>query len=218
MDAWLHDLRVGWGERARRSAGEVAPAIALGTHGDLHAVGRRLAAGGHAHEEVLAWCTQLARRSRRFRTRLECGGIVQLTEGWAEGALRESFGQRSIAPVEVMRLRVQQRAASNNVGGAASAHPLALVVIEAHGPNDCQARVSEHAREVFSAGETIAATATGLVLVLVRRDHAARGRTLRLLDAMRLDDQLRGTTVRVWIEPLAMSAEHLDSHLLGLVS
>jgi hypothetical protein len=35
---------------------------------------------------------------------------------------------------------------------------------------------------------------------------------------MRHDDQLRGTPVRVWIEPLAMTAEHVDSHLLGLAS
>jgi hypothetical protein len=218
MGAWLHDILVGWGERAGRAAGEVAPMIALGTTGDLHTVGRRLAADGHALEEILAWCTHLARRSRRFRTQLECGGVVQLANGWAEAALRQSFGLHAVAPVEVMRLRVQQQAARINSDGSASAHPLALVVIEVHGPASSQERVSEHAREVFSAGETLAATATGLVLVLVRRDHAVRRRSVRLLDAMRADEQLRGTTVRVWIEPLAMAAEHLDSHLLGLVS
>ena len=30
--------------------------------------------------------------------------------------------------------------------------------------------------------------------------------------------RLDGTPVRVWVEPLAMSADHLDSHLLGLAS
>ncbi len=217
MNGWLHDLRVGWGQHAHDAASEVSPAIALGKFGDLHTIGRSMAAAGSTLEEVLAWYTHLSTRSRRFRRVFEQGGLVNLASGWAEGALQKSFDLQSPAPVDLLRLRAQQ-AASSSRGGEASAHPLALVVIEAQGPAGCQARVSEHAREVFNAGETMAATAPGVVLVLVHRNQAARGRSLRLLDAMRLDDQLRGTTVRVWIEPLAMSAEHLDSHLLGLVS
>jgi hypothetical protein len=218
MDAWLHDLWVGWGERAHRAASEVSPVIALGQLGDLHTVGRQLAAGGHGLEELLAWCGQLATRSRSFRRLLEGGGVVTLANGWAEGALQQSFGAQAVAPLEMLRMCVQQHATASTRGGDASAPPLALVVIEAEGPAGCQARVAEHARTAFSAGETMAATATGKVLVLVRREHAVRRRTLRLMDAMRLDDQLHGITIRVWIEPLAMAAEHFESHLVGLVS
>ena len=62
------------------------------------------------------------------------------------------------------------------------------------------------------------ATPSGKLLVLVRRDDGLRSRTLRLADAMRHDDQLDGPPVRVWIEPLSMAAEHIDSHLVGLAS
>ena len=57
-----------------------------------------------------------------------------------------------------------------------------------------------------------------LEVVLMRRDDGLRSRTLRLADAMRHDDQLDGPPVRVWIEPLSMAAEHIDSHLVGLAS
>ena len=218
MDAWLHDLWVGWGERARRAASEVSPVIALGHVGDLHTVGRHLAADGHGLEEVLAWCGHLATRSRRFRNLLERGGVIKLANGWAEGALQQSFGVQSVAPLEVLRLRLQQQSSAHSAGGEVSTHPLALVVIETDGPAGCHSRLAEHARDAFSAGETMAVTATGKVMIVVRRDHAVRRRTLRLMDAMQLDDQLLGSTVRVWIEPLATATEHFDSHLVGLVS
>ena len=218
MDTWLHDLRVGWGERAHRSASAISPVVALGQVGDLHTIGHQLAADGHALDDVLAWFRALATHSRQFRHLLERGGVVNLASGWAEGVLQQDYGTHSVAPFEVLRLRLQQQVALTRSLGEAPGTRLALVVVEADGSADCVARVAQHARDTFSTGETMAATPTGKFLVLVHRDHDVRRRTLRLTDAMRHDDQLRGTPVRVWIEPLAMAAEHVDSHLLGLAS
>lgn len=218
MASWLHDLRVGWGERAHRSASAISPVVALGQVGDLHTIGQQLAVDGHSLDDVLAWFHELARHSRQFRHLLERGGVVNLASGWAEGVLQQDYGTHSVAPFEVLRLRLQQQVALANSLGEAPGNRLALVVVEAGGAGDCVARVAQHARDTFRGGETMAATPTGKFLVLVHRDHDVQRRTLRLTDAMRHDDQLRGTPVRVWIEPLAMAAEHIDSHLLGLAS
>lgn len=218
IDAWLHDLRVGWGDRAARSASTIAPALALGRCCDLHGIGHALAADGHPLDDVLAWFRLLAGRSRAIRQALAQGGIEHLAEGWADGVLHEEMGRSAVAPFEVLRLRVRQQMEHSRSLDEAPGQQLALVVIETDGTSGCTARAARHARDAFNAGETMAATTTGKLLVLVRRDHDVRRRTLHLTEALRLDDQFRSTPVRVWIEPLAMSAEHVDSHLLGLAS
>ena len=218
LDAWLHDLRVGWGERAYRSVSAISPVLALGNVGDLHTIGHQLASEGHALDDVLSWFDLLATQSRPVRNMLQQGGVVNLASGWADGVLHHEFGAHSVAPFEVLRLRLRQQVELTHSLGEAPGRHLALVVIETDGSTDCAARVARHARDTFSAGETMAATPTGKLLILVHRDHDVRRRTLRLTDAMRHDDHLRGTPVRVWIEPLAMAAEHVDSHLLGLAS
>jgi hypothetical protein len=218
LDAWLNDLRVGWGERASRSASAVTPLIALGQIGDLHTIGQHFATEGHRLDEVLAWFHLLAARSRPIRQMLDCGGVINLAGGWADGVLHYDFGASAVAPFEVLRLRVQQQVELVRSLGESPGRHYALVVIEAASKLDCAARVAQHARGIFSTGETMASTPSGKLLVLVHRDDDVRRRTLRLTDALRQDDQLRGTPVRVWIEPLAMSAEHVDSHLLGLAS
>ncbi|MGB8857672.1 MAG: hypothetical protein WCC60_00375 [Ilumatobacteraceae bacterium] len=218
LDAWLHDLRVGWGERAFRSVDAITPVVAVGQLGDLHTIGHHLATEGQQLDDVLTWFRLLATRSRAFRHLLERGGIINLASGWADGVLHQEYGAQAVAPFEVLRLRLQQQVELTSSLGESPGTHLALVVIECHGAPDCAARVTHHARATFSAGETIAATPSGKLLVLVHRDQDVRRRTLRLADALRHDDQLRGSPVRVWIEPLAMAAEHIDSHLLGLAS
>jgi len=218
LDAWLHDLRVGWGERAYRSVSAVSPVIALGQVGDLHMVGHQLASDGHSLDDVLAWFHLLAAQSRQFRHLVQLGGVINLASGWTDGVLHHDYGTHAVAPFEVLRLRLRQQVERSRSLGEAPGRHLALVVIETDGSADCAERVTQHARAMFSAGETMAATPTGKLLILVDRNHDLRRRTLRLTDALRHDDQLRGAPVRVWIEPLAMTAEHVDSHLLGLAS
>ena len=216
LDAWRRDLRVGWGERAARSATAITPILTGGLIGDLHTIGYQLAADGHPLHDVLAWFRLLAERSRQFRHLLERGGIILLAGGWADGLLHEDA--ETVAPFEVLRLRLRQQVQNVRALGELPGAHLALVVIETDGSAGSTARVSHHAREAFRTGETMAATPSGKMLILARRDQDVRVRTRRLTDAMLDDDQLSGVPVRVWIEPLAMSADHVDSHLLGLAS
>ena len=216
LDAWLHDLQVGWGERAARSATAITPVNAGGLIGDLHTIGYHFAGDGHPLSDVLAWFRLLATRSRPFRHVLEQGGIIHLASGWADGLLHEDA--ETVAPFEVLRLRLRQQVQiARTLGQLPGAH-LALVVIETDGSAVSTARVAHHAREAFRTGETMAATATGKLLILTRRDQDVHVRTRRLTDAIHHDVQLGDATVRVWIEPLAMAADHIDSHLLGLAS
>ncbi|MDO8362266.1 MAG: hypothetical protein Q7V88_05175 [Actinomycetota bacterium] len=196
----------------------MTPVIALGRAGDLHTIGFHMATAGHRLDDVLAWFRRLARRSRRFRRVLRRDGVAHLAAGWADGAMQHQHDPASVAPFEVLRLRLQQQVERTTALGEAPGRHLALVVVEAAGGLGCPERVVRHARDAFHSGETMATTPNGKLLVLVHRDHDVRRRTLRLTDAMRHDQQLLGTPVRVWIEPLAMSAEHVDSHLVGLAS
>ena len=215
LDAWVREVRTGWGERAYRSVSAVAPVLCAG---DLQSVGHLLATDGHQLDDVLGWFRHLAPRSKSFRRRLERGGIIDITSGWAGRVLHYDFGADSVAPLEVLRLRVQQHVELCRSVGEAPGRNLAIVVIEGNGSPSCAPQLRLHARRTFVAGETMAATPSGKLLVLVRRDDGLRSRTLRLADAMRHDDQLDGPPVRVWIEPLSMAAEHIDSHLVGLAS
>ena len=215
--AWLHDLKVGWGEHAYRSASAISPVLAAGQIGGLHTIGSSLAADGHSLDNVLAWFRLLALHSRTVRHQLEHGGVESLASGWADGVLHQEHST-TVVPFEVLRLRVQQQLAAAAQPDAAPGAHLALVVIDSVGNAECTARAARHARDTFHTGETIAASPTGKLLVLTHRDADLGRRTLSLIDALRHDDLLHSTQVRVWIEPLAMAAEHFDAHLLSLAS
>jgi hypothetical protein len=217
-DAWCRDVRSGWGERAYRATTEIVEVLARCQAADLHGVGVSLAKDGHQLDDVLAWFRLLASNSRAFRTVLAEGGIVALASGWAEGVLHDDYGTTAVTPLDVLRLRLRQQFELTTSLGEAPERVLALVVVDTAGHHRHSERVLHHVRATFSTGETIAAAPNGNLLVLVHRNPEVRVRTLQLLDAMRHDDQLRGTPVRVWIEPLANTAEHVDSHLLGLAS
>lgn len=216
FEAWLHDLRVGWGDRAARTAGSLVPLLADGRNSDLRSLGARLAAEGHALDAVLAWFDLLARHSRQFRGRLERGGIVDLAAGWADGALRGD-DRRGAAPFDMLRLRLREQVAlTGRMGGVPGRH-LALVVAEADGEIAATApALVEHARRVFDSGETVALAPNGKLLVLVQRGHEARGKAVEFGELLRNDQRLADVAVRVWVEPLAMSADHVDAHLLEL--
>ncbi len=217
MDAWLHDLRVEWGERAYRSARAIAPLVAAGRVADLRVVGRQLATDGHSLEELLGWFELLAERARPYRAVLQHGGIDQLADGWADGIMQHEYGTQSVAPLDVLRHRLHQQVQVACSFGSRPGQLLALVVVDTDGSSDRVEEATRVARATFRSGETMAVTPTGKLLILVRRDHDLRRRTMQLSEALRQDDQSHAP-VRVWIEPLAMSAEHVDSHLLGLVS
>ena len=215
LDAWLRDLRAGWGDRAERSASAVTPLLTLDDFVDLHAIGLHCAVEGHTLDDVLAWFRLLAARSRAFRQQLAGGGIIQLASGWAEGLLHEGSVE-AVTPFEVLRLRLRQQVQRGHVMGQGPGAHSALIVIEIDGAVACTDRVLQHARETFRSGETMAPTPSGKLLILVPRDPSIRDRVTQVTEALRADRELSGVSVRVWIEPLAMSADHVDSHLLGL--
>ena len=217
IDAWLHDLRVGWGERAERSATAVSPIIARGCGNDLHSIGYHFAATGHSLDEVLAWFGLLASKSRSFRQELAGGGTVQLAGGWAEGQLQDAIAQ-ALSSFEVLRLRLRQQVQRSEVLGNQSGSNMAFVVVETDGSETSAQRVAHHARAAFRTGETMATTPSGKLIILAPRDQQTRERTQHVTDAIRDDIAIVDTSIRVWIEPLAMSADHADSHLLGLAS
>jgi len=219
VDAWLDDVRSGWGERAYRSAVAISPALAPDQALDLHAVGLALATDGHSLEDVLAWFALLAARSSRHVGRhLLDGGITELASGWADGLLSHDFDLSGIAPFEVLRLRLRQQVELARSLGEQPGRHLAIVVIETDGSSIATSAAARHARNVFDTGETIAFAPSGKLLVLAQREHDVRSRTVRLSAALREDAQIGTRPIRVWIEPLAMSADHVDSHLLGLAS
>lgn len=218
IDTWLRDIRAQWGERAYRALCELTPEITNYDGGGLTAAGAELARQGHRLDEVLEWCRLLALRSRGFRSILAEGGVVAIAQGWTDGVLRDEFGATAVTPLDVLRLRMQQQFELSTSVGEAPDRALALVVVDTAGHHDCMPRVADHVRSVFAAGETMATAPNGNLLVLVNRTAEVRVRTLQLLKALRCDEQLRGTPLRVWIEPLANAAEHVDSHLLSLAS
>ncbi len=217
LDAWLQDLRVGWGERAVRSATAITPVIALGDAGDLHAIGHHFAVEGHSLEVVVDWFRLLASKSWAFRQVLAGGGIIHLAGGWADGLLHDDTAQ-AVTSFEILRLRIRQQVQRGHVGDERPGAHLALVIIESNGSAASVERITQHARAAFHTGETMAATPSGKLMILADRDQYVRERTLQVTDAIRADNELVDTAVRVWIEPLAMSADHVDSHLLGLAS
>ena len=217
LDAWLTDLRAGWGERAHGAAVGVSHLLPSCDTADLHLIGQQLARSGFTLDDVLSWFRLLARRSRAMRTLLHDGGVAALAAGWTDGVLSAEFGASHVAPLELLRLRVHQQSALAASVGQHAGH-LALVVIDVMAGATQTEKVLQVARNVFAAGESIAVAPNGKVLVLVRRHDDLRRRTLALSNELRDHHGLRGTTVRVWIEPLGMSAEHVDSHLLSLAS
>ncbi|HAP77759.1 MAG TPA: hypothetical protein DCR14_16975 [Acidimicrobiaceae bacterium] len=217
LDAWLTDLRAGWGERAYGAAAGVSHLLPSCDTAGLQLIGQKLAQSGFTLDEVLAWFHLLARRSRVARTMLHDGGLAALAAGWADGVMSAEYGAERIAPLELLRLRLHQQSALAASIGQHTGH-LALVVIEVvHGAHLSDV-VLLTARGEFTGGESIAVAPNGKVLILVRRHHDLRLRTLHLTNSLRANPGLRGSTVRVWIEPLGMSAEHVDSHLLSLAS
>ena len=215
IDAWLHDLRVGWGERAVHSATAVSAVIERGHISDLHSIGYDFATAGHSLDEVLAWFGVLASKSRSFRQELVGGGTVQLAGGWADGVLQDAFAQ-ALSSFEVLRLRLRQQVQRGETLGHRLGSHMAFVVVDTDGSETCTERVAHHARAAFGTGETMAATPSGKLIILARRDQHIRERTLHVTDAIHNDTSLVDSSIRVWIEPLAMSADHADSQLLGL--
>ena len=175
LDAWLHDLRVGWGERAARSAAAITPVIADGHIGDLHAIGYHFATDGHPLNDVLAWFRLLATITA-ISPPSGRGGIIQLASGWADGLLHEDAAQ-SVTPFEVLRLRLRQqvqhvtsRSAPRRAPGARRHRDRRLGGI--HSPVSPTMLAT-----AFRTGETMAATPSGKLLILIRRDQDVHERT-----------------------------------------
>ena len=218
VQTWVHQIELGWGERAATTARSLVPLLTPLPASDFLAAGEAAAIRGHGLDDVIAWFRLLARRSRPMRGLLARGGLVDLAAGWADGVLRSEYGEEQVVPLALLRLRLEQQVALATRHGRRPGDDLALVAASVGGGSAERQRVVQHARALFAGGEPMAMAPNGTLLVMVTRGPSLHARTLAFEQAVRADDCLHNTTIRVWVEPLAMAAEHVDSHLLGLAS
>lgn len=223
IQTWLRQVELGWGERAAATARSLVPLLTPLPAADFLAAGEAAAIHGHGLDDLIAWFRLLGRRCRPLRAQLAQGGLVDLAAGWADGVLRSEYGAEQVVPLALLRLRLEQQVAQSARLGRRPGDDLALVAAtvstsDAASGAEQRRRVLQHARSVFASGESMAMAPNGTLLVLVTRGPSLHTRTLAFEQAVRSDDRLHNTTIRVWVEPLAMAAEHVDSHLLGLAS
>jgi hypothetical protein len=76
------------------------------------------------------------------------------------------------------------------------------------------AAIASHARRVFAAGEPMAATPTGRLLVLVERGPDLPAIVRSIVATCEVSPLLAGCSrVQGWMEPLSPDRAHLDAHL-----
>jgi hypothetical protein len=231
---WRQRVRTGWGAGPHWHTidgtaalvrtlldGRAEPAVAMSE------LGRRCGMDGHGLDDVTAWMDELLdvapRRLRRHLDRSEAA--VALTAGWAEGTLERRHSELDdLVPVAALELAVRQKYEQCETMALpiTSSYALAVIVAETDGL-PWRARVTAvnalatRVRRAFCNGETMAATPTGRILVLVERtpELAAVVRAVTL--ECEASPLLAGCTrVRGWVEPLAPDPQHLSSHLAEL--
>ena len=186
----------------------------------LGEIGRRCANDGHELVDVNGWLSILVGLApRKIRNRLESRACAEaLANGWAQATLdlRQPF--RRLAPVAMLHMRLKELSDQCKALGIDLVYHYVLVVLDADtGPLGPGARasvlreVAEAAQQTFRAGETIAATDSGRIIILGprRRDLPAMVQTL----LAEVQDQPRVGDHRVcgWIEPLPRERVHHDA-------
>ena len=223
MEAWIEAVRSQCGDIAAGGAQSVTPLV---EHWDplpnWHQVGAQLASRGHPLSDAVDWLRLLAAAIPRNlgRSLMHPTVLTALASGWAASELMGRPPTADLAPIDVLRVRLLQHfQQSDELGVAADLHA-ALVVIAVGHPGDDRvtATVVHHTREVFNRGETLACSPNGTLLVLTTRPPDLAQRTQQLICKIRADRTLADTPVRVWVEPISKTAEHLDAHLHDLAS
>lgn len=223
MQAWIEAVRSQGGDVAAGGAQSVTPLIEQWDPlPNWHQVGAQLASRGHPLTDAVEWLRLLATAipSHLGRTLMHPTVLTALASGWAASELRGRPPVADVAPMEVLRVRLLQHfQLADELGVAADVHA-ALVVIDVGHPGDDRttATIVHHTREVFNRGETLACSPKGTLLVLTTRPPDLALRTQHLIRRIRADRTLADTPVRVWVEPISKTADHIDAHLHDLAS
>jgi hypothetical protein len=216
---WVDEVGKGWGARAAASLRSALAAATVNGHEvDLHHLGYRLFEHGHPIDEILGWFSWLERHRPRLSARIlgRSSGTVSLCSGWAAAAL--AADDDHFVSLEVLRLRLHQHFQLATQLEVPPGEHVAIVVLQclsgAAAPCEGASPVlAEHARRVFGRGETVALSPGSNVLILAQR-NAELNERIRHLDAMiKSDPALRGSTTRMWIEPVGASHDVLNAYL-----
>ena len=231
---WRRRVRAGWGLGPHwhtidgtaalvRSLidGSSEPCAVLGE------LGRRCGHDGHPLDQVTAWTNELIEvLPRRMRKRVDQRrAAVALATGWADGALERRHGRGTgVAPMGALQLALEQCYDRCEAIGANASSTYALVVLDVDSGllppvarAAAMAAVASHARRAFTAGEPMAATPTGRLIVLVERRPELANDVRSLVDLCETSPLVAGCSrVQGWIEPLAPDRSHVDAHLAEL--
>jgi hypothetical protein len=223
INSWIGEIQSGWGDRAASTARSIAPLVMhWEPQPNWHQVGVQLASNGCALNDAVEWLRRLgtALPRRLGKSVMHPTTLTTLASGWAAGELLHRTPTRDIAPLDVLRLRLRQHfQQAEELGVNADAHAAIVVVDLGQRRSDTTtATVARHTHTVFNAGETLAASPNGNLLVLTPRDSALAERTQHLAEAIRSDHSLDDTPVKVWVEPIGQTVDHLDSYLHDLAS
>jgi hypothetical protein len=231
---WRRRVRAGWGLGPHWHTidgtaalvrtlldGTADPCAVLGE------LGRRCGHDGHPFDQVTAWTNELIEvLPRRLRRRVDQRrAAVALANGWAEGALERRHARGTgVAPMGALQMALEQCYDRCEAVGTDAAATYALVVLDVDSgllppiPRAAaMAAVASHARRVFAAGEPMAATPTGRLLVLVERSPQLSTTVSSVVATCEVSPLLAGCSrVQGWVEPLPRDRAHLDAHLADL--
>jgi hypothetical protein len=227
VSEWRRRVEAGWGTGTHSHTLEMVESLVMGLlegHSEpentLGEIGRRCACDGHELVDVAGWLTILVSLApRKIRRRLQSRPCAEaLANGWAQATLDIRPPFRRLAPVGVLHMRLQELADQCDALGIELVNHYVLAVLDVDtGPIGPGARrsvlrqLSEAAQRTFRAGETIAATDSGRILVLGprRRDLPSVIRTL--LAETQVRPEVAHHRVCGWIEPLPQDRLHLDA-------
>jgi hypothetical protein len=224
---WRQRVEAGWGTGTHSHTlarveslvislldGTCDPEIAIGE------IGRRCAIDGHELVDVAGWLTILMSLvPRKIRHRLEGRPCAEaLANGWAHATLDLRPAFRRLAPVAVLHMRLRELVDQCNHLGIDLVRHYVLVVLDADtGPLGPGARaavlrqVAEAAQRTFHAGETIAETHSGRIIVLGPRRLDLPEVVQALLAEVQDRPQVGEHRARGWIEPLSRGSLHHDA-------
>ncbi len=230
---WRRRVRAGWGDGPHWHTIDGTGALVQQVLDEpeeadaaLRELGRRCGVDGHPLDDVVAWTSELlAVCPRRVRRRLDQRELaVTLAAGWADGALEHARVHDTVAaPVAALHLRLTEHYDRCRALGVDPSTLVALAVLDADtgslGPlaratfSDVLARLAHRA---FPAGDTVAATPSGRILVLTDRTPDLAATVRHVVDTAQRDRRLVSYRVQGWVEPIARDQRHLDDHLADL--
>jgi hypothetical protein len=231
---WRRRVRTGWGLGAHWHAidstaalvralvdGRAEPEEVLGE------LGRRCGVDGHPLDQTIAWTAELIDvLPRRLRRKVDQRqAAIALAAGWADGALERAHargnGVSSMAALQLELRRIYEQCA------ALGTNPVTIYAIVVFDIDSgllppaaraaAVAAMAAHAARTFAAGETVAATATGRLLILAERAGDLHAAVRAAVVAAEASPLLAGCgRVQGWVEPLAPDPTHVDAHLAEL--